>query len=71
MLAHPLALQLRNLQTLAEIAVDRNSTVVFPAPLMSTIQELGAFLARETTAAVAPGTGSALAVNGDPELSGR
>jgi regulator of protease activity HflC (stomatin/prohibitin superfamily) len=51
MLAHPLALQLRNLQTLAEIAVDRNSTVVFPAPLMSTIQELGAFLARETAAA--------------------
>ena len=51
MLAHPIALQLRNLQTLAEIAVDRNSTVVFPAPLMSTIQELGAFLNRETTAA--------------------
>ncbi len=51
MLAHPLALQLRNLQTLAEISVDRNSTVVFPAPLMSTIQELGAFLSRETTAA--------------------
>jgi hypothetical protein len=51
MMAHPLALQLRNLQTLAEIAVDRNSTVVFPAPLMSTIQELGAFLNRETTAA--------------------
>jgi regulator of protease activity HflC (stomatin/prohibitin superfamily) len=50
MMAHPLALQLRNLQTLAEIAVDRNSTVVFPAPLMSTIQELGAFLSRETTA---------------------
>jgi regulator of protease activity HflC (stomatin/prohibitin superfamily) len=51
MLAHPIALQLRNLQTLAEIAVDRNSTVVFPAPLMSTIQELGAFLNRETQAA--------------------
>jgi regulator of protease activity HflC (stomatin/prohibitin superfamily) len=51
MLAHPVALQLRNLQTLAEIAVDRNSTVVFPAPLMSTIQELGAFLSRETSAA--------------------
>jgi regulator of protease activity HflC (stomatin/prohibitin superfamily) len=47
MLAHPLALQLRTLQTLAEIAVDRNSTVVFPAPLMSTIQELGAFLNRD------------------------
>jgi regulator of protease activity HflC (stomatin/prohibitin superfamily) len=51
MLAHPLALQLRNLQTLVEIAVDKNSTVVFPAPLMSTIQELGAFAAREASAA--------------------
>jgi regulator of protease activity HflC (stomatin/prohibitin superfamily) len=51
MLAHPLALQLRNLQTLVEIAVDKNSTVVFPAPLMSTIQELGAFMARESAAA--------------------
>ena len=50
MMAHPLALQLRNLQTLVEIAVDKNSTVVFPAPLMSTIQELGAFLTRETQA---------------------
>jgi regulator of protease activity HflC (stomatin/prohibitin superfamily) len=51
MMAHPLALQLRNLQTLVEVAVDKNSTVVFPAPLMSTIAELGAFLARETKAA--------------------
>jgi len=50
MMAHPLALQLRNLQTLVEIAVDKNSTVVFPAPLMSTIGELGAFLTRETAA---------------------
>jgi regulator of protease activity HflC (stomatin/prohibitin superfamily) len=51
MMAHPLALQLRNLQTLVEIAVDKNSTVVFPAPLMSTIQELGSFMAREASAA--------------------
>jgi regulator of protease activity HflC (stomatin/prohibitin superfamily) len=51
MVAHPLALQLRNLQTLIEIGVDKNSTVVFPSPLMSTIGELGAFLDRETTAA--------------------
>jgi regulator of protease activity HflC (stomatin/prohibitin superfamily) len=51
MIAHPLALQLRNLQTLVEIAVDKNSTVVFPAPLMSTIGELGTFLARESDAA--------------------
>jgi regulator of protease activity HflC (stomatin/prohibitin superfamily) len=53
MVAHPLALQLRNLQSLVEIGVDKNTTVVFPAPLMSTIGELGSFLARETAAAAA------------------
>lgn len=51
MMAHPLALQLRNLQSLVEIGVDKNTTVVFPAPLMSTIGEVGAFLARETAGA--------------------
>ncbi|RYV53064.1 slipin family protein [Pengzhenrongella frigida] len=51
MMAHPVALQLRNLQTLVELGVDKNSTVVFPAPLMSTIGEIGAFLARESAAA--------------------
>jgi regulator of protease activity HflC (stomatin/prohibitin superfamily) len=51
MMAHPLALQLRNLQSLVEIGVDKNTTVVFPAPLMTTIAELGSFLAREKTAA--------------------
>ncbi len=53
MVAHPLALQLRNLQSLVEIGVDKNTTVVFPAPLMSTIGELGSFLALETAAAAA------------------
>jgi regulator of protease activity HflC (stomatin/prohibitin superfamily) len=52
MLEHPLALQLRNLQTLVEISVDQNSTIIFPSPLMSTIQELGAFLKREGEAEV-------------------
>jgi regulator of protease activity HflC (stomatin/prohibitin superfamily) len=56
MMAHPLALQLRNLQTLLEIAVDKNSTVVFPAPLMSTIQELGAFLESEADSAARTAT---------------
>jgi len=51
MMAHPLALQLRNLQSLVEIGVDKNTTVVFPAPLMTTIAELGTFLAREQGAA--------------------
>ena len=53
MMAHPLSLQLRNLQSLVELGVDKNTTVVFPAPLMSTIGELGSFLARENTAALA------------------
>ena len=54
MMEHPLALQLRNLQSLVEIGVDKNTTVVFPAPLMSTIGDLGAFLPRETDAADSP-----------------
>ena len=64
MMEHPLALQLRNLQSLVEIAVDKNSTVVFPAPLMSTISELGAFLSRESAAAGTnpPATGHSIPV---------
>jgi regulator of protease activity HflC (stomatin/prohibitin superfamily) len=68
MMAHPLALQLRNLQSLVEIGVDKNTTVVFPAPLMSTIGELGAFLAREATAA-APPTASPTASLDLPKLA--
>src|SRR5579863_1282390 len=51
MMAHPVALQLRNLQSLVEIGVDKNTTVVFPAPIMSTIEELGSFVSREREAA--------------------
>jgi regulator of protease activity HflC (stomatin/prohibitin superfamily) len=76
MMAHPLALQLRNLQSLVEIGVDKNTTVVFPAPLMSTIGELGSFLAREASAAAArtaPPDISKLAPlaapNGGPEVT--
>jgi len=58
MMDHPLALQLRNLQTLVELGVDKNTTVVFPAPLMSTIGELGTFLAREEAAATASAPGA-------------
>jgi regulator of protease activity HflC (stomatin/prohibitin superfamily) len=50
MMMHPLALQLRNLQTLAELGVEKNTTVVFPAPLMSAIGELTGFLTRESAA---------------------
>jgi regulator of protease activity HflC (stomatin/prohibitin superfamily) len=77
MMAHPLALQLRNLQTLVELGVDKNTTVVFPAPLMSTIAELGTFMAREGAAAT--GTPSqppipvpiAAAVNGTSTTGGQ
>ena len=50
MMAHPVALQLRNLQSLVEIGVDKNTTVVFPSPIMSTIEELGTFMSREQQA---------------------
>jgi regulator of protease activity HflC (stomatin/prohibitin superfamily) len=67
MMAHPLALQLRNLQSLVEIGVDKNSTVVFPAPLMTTISELGTFLAREGAAAASrPVPASAPAADAQP-----
>ncbi|TFB49517.1 slipin family protein [Cryobacterium tagatosivorans] len=69
MMEHPLALQLRNLQSLVEIGVDQNTVVVFPAPLMSMIGELSSFLARETAAA-----GAAAAVgateSAQPPLTG-
>ncbi len=45
--AHPVALQLRNLQTLSEIAVEKNSTIVFPAQMMETVGKLKDFMAKE------------------------
>jgi len=44
---HPIALQLRNLQTMAEISVEKNSTIIFPAQFMSTVKDIQAFLAGE------------------------
>ncbi|MBA3789434.1 SPFH domain-containing protein [Patescibacteria group bacterium] len=37
--AHPVALQLRTLQTMAEISTEKNSTIIFPAQFMTTVQE--------------------------------
>jgi regulator of protease activity HflC (stomatin/prohibitin superfamily) len=54
MMQHPLALQLRNLQTLVELGVEKNTTIVFPAPLMSAIGELTGFLTRESDASRSP-----------------
>ena len=51
MMSHPLALQLRTLQTLVEVGVDKNTLVVFPAPLMHSIGEVTNFLDREAATA--------------------
>ena len=47
MAAHPIALQLRNLQTMAEISVEKNSTIIFPAQFMSTVNEISNFMTKE------------------------
>lgn len=47
--AHPIALQLRNLQTMAEISVEKNSTIIFPAQIMSSLKELNKFVSEEST----------------------
>src|SRR5438132_4025244 len=46
---HPVALELRTLQTMAEISVEKNSTIIFPAQFMSTVQEALAQISKDTT----------------------
>ena len=45
--AHPIALQLRNLQVLNDIATEKNSTIIFPAQFMDTIQSVKEFMSKE------------------------
>jgi regulator of protease activity HflC (stomatin/prohibitin superfamily) len=45
---HPVALQLRTLQTMAEISVERNSTIIFPAQFMTTVQEAFGLLSKDS-----------------------
>ncbi len=44
---HPVALQLRTLQTMAEISVEKNSTIIFPTQFMTTVQEALAQLSKD------------------------
>ena len=44
---HPIALQLRNLQVLSEIAVEKNSTIIFPNQFMSTVDDIKKFMSAE------------------------
>jgi|SRR3990167_4859850 len=42
--AHPIALQLRNLQVLADIATEKNSTIIFPAQFVDTLHAVKEYL---------------------------
>jgi len=66
---HPIALQLRNLQVLGEIAVERNSTIIFPAQFLDTVRDLTAFVGAERTvpAGSVPPTELVSAPVGPPE----
>lgn len=44
---HPIALQLRNLQVLAEISTEKNSTIIFPSQFMSTVEDIKRFMSAE------------------------
>lgn len=45
--AHPIALQLRNLQVMTEIAAEKNSTIIFPAQFMDTVASIREFMGKE------------------------
>lgn len=45
--AHPIALQLRNLQVMSEIAVEKNSTIIFPSQFLDTVDSMKRFMAKE------------------------
>jgi regulator of protease activity HflC (stomatin/prohibitin superfamily) len=44
---HPIALQLRNLQVLSDIAVEKNSTIIFPNQFLDTIDSVKQFMGKE------------------------
>jgi regulator of protease activity HflC (stomatin/prohibitin superfamily) len=45
---HPVALQLRTLQTMAEISIERNSTIIVPAQFMATVQDAVALMKKDS-----------------------
>ncbi|MDP3965183.1 MAG: slipin family protein [bacterium] len=45
---HPVALQLRTLQTMAEISIEKNSTIIFPAQFMTTVKEAISLLKKDS-----------------------
>ncbi|WP_263637059.1 SPFH domain-containing protein [Streptomyces sp. CoH27] len=51
---HPIALKLRNLQFLAEIAEEKNSTIVFPAQFLESTRALTRFVEGQAGRIAAP-----------------
>ena len=68
-LDHPIALQLRNLQVLGEIAVERNSTIIFPAQFLDSVRTLTQFVEGERSHAPALGAPTRTTSTSDPEVS--
>jgi hypothetical protein len=46
---HPVALQLRTLQTIAKISIEKNSNIIFPAQFMTTVQEAVRLLSKDSS----------------------
>src|SRR5437588_6164810 len=46
---HPVALQLRTLHPMTALSVEKNSTIIFPAQFMSTVQDAIAQISKDTT----------------------
>lgn len=44
---HPIALQLRNLQVLSEVATEKNSTIIFPSQFMDSMQAVKSFMQKD------------------------
>ncbi len=44
---HPVALQLRTLQTMAEISTEKNSTIIFPAQFMTSLHDVLETIAKD------------------------
>lgn len=66
--SQPSALQLRYLQTLTEIAVEKNSTIIFPLPI-DIIQPIMEMMQHRTTVAYEPTNGSKASPNGQEEAT--
>ncbi|MGH7196062.1 MAG: slipin family protein [Candidatus Saccharimonadales bacterium] len=45
---HPIALQLRNLQVLTDVAAEQNSTIIFPSQFMDTVDSIKKFMSKES-----------------------